>query len=256
MEKEGRRRRGGSYDPRVIMEAARNNADWCEAMCRAHGSPGTFGPRAWTNPVRTPLYYPDAVTLTADATVRDVLDGIDGVHGIDRSAPGASVKDSFGALDLAGEGFRPLFEARWIHRPAWHPAPEDALLAGIEWRTVRTAPDLVAWAAAWSGGNADEAALFRAELLADPTTKVVAGYGPDGRIAGGAVLTDNERVTGVSNLFATEGTDPVAVWAGCLRLVDDGCPVVGYESGDDLLPPSVLGFEELGTLRIWLDTGE
>ncbi|MFG2769026.1 hypothetical protein [Streptomyces sp. NPDC048350] len=232
----------------MITEAARNNAEWCEAMCRAHGRPGTFGPRAWTNGRRTPLYYPDAVTLTADASVRDVLDGVD------RGAPGASVKDSFARLDLSAEGFRPLFEARWIHRPGWFPAPEVGVPAGTSWRAVRDPDELVAWAMAWSGGDADEAGLFRAELLADATTKIVAGYAADGRIAGGAVLSDNGRVTGVSNLFATEGTDPAETWAGCLSLVDDGSPVVGYESGDDLPPALATGFEELGPLRVWLAT--
>ncbi|MFG2641710.1 hypothetical protein ACGFYP_12185 [Streptomyces sp. NPDC048370] len=232
----------------MISEAAINNAEWCDAMCRAHGHPGNFGRSAWTNGRRTPLYYPDAVTLSADASVRDVLDGID------RSTPGASVKDSFACLDLTAEGFRPLFEARWIHRPGWLPAPEVAVPADTSWRPVRDAAELAAWAMAWSGGDADEAALFRAELLADPATKVVAGYGADGRITGGAVLTDNWRVTGVSNLFAAEGTDPVEAWAGCLSLVDAGSPVVGYESGDDLPPALAVGFEELGPLRVWLAT--
>ncbi len=47
-----------------MSHAALNNAEWCDAMCRAHGLPGVFTPRAWTNPVRTPLFYPDAVTLS------------------------------------------------------------------------------------------------------------------------------------------------------------------------------------------------
>lgn len=232
------------YDPQMITEAALDNAQWCDAMCRAHGRPGVFGPRAWTNGRRTPPYYPDAVTLTADASVRDVLDGID------RRAPGASVKDSFARLDLTGEGFRPLFEASWIHRPAGRPAP--AATDGTHWRAVRTPAELAAWATAWSGGDADEAALFRAGLLDDPATRVVAGYGADGRIAGGAVLSGNGRVTGVSNLFAADGTDPAEAWAGCLGLVDDGGPVVGYESGDDLPPALAAGFEEIGPLRVWL----
>ncbi|MFC8277142.1 hypothetical protein ACFUJR_32360 [Streptomyces sp. NPDC057271] len=231
----------------MITEAALNNAEWCEAMCRAHGRPGSFGPRAWTNAHRTPPYYPDAVTLTADASVRDVLDGID------RRVPGASVKDSFARLDLTGEGFRPLFEASWIHRPAGGPAPAAA--DGTRWRAVRTPAELAAWAAAWSGGDADEAALFRTGLLADPGTTVVGGYGADGRILGGAVLSESGRVTGVSNLFTAGDEDPSATWSGCLGLVRDGRAVVGYESGDDLPPALAVGFEEIGPLRVWLATG-
>ncbi len=133
------------YDLRMIIngalgDAVRNNADWCEAMCRAHGLSGTFGPRAWTSAARTPLYYPDAVTLTEDADVEDVLSGID------RTTPGASVKDSYARLDLAAEGFRLLFEAQWITRPAGLPAPRTS----GDWRPVRTPDELAAWALAWS----------------------------------------------------------------------------------------------------------
>ncbi|MFG3345245.1 hypothetical protein ACGF1Z_09290 [Streptomyces sp. NPDC048018] len=212
-------------------------------MCRAHGLPGSFGPRAWTSPRRTPLYYPDAVSLTEDAGTRDVL------AGIDRSAPGASVKDSHARLDLAAEGFRMLFEARWIHRPAGLPTPPPTAAH----RTVRTADELAAWALAWSGGDAEEAELFRPGLLTDPTTTVVAGHAADGRILGGAVLTESAGVTGVSNLFTADGVPASYAWAGALAAADPGLPVVGYESGDDLDAALAEGFATIGALRVWLD---
>ncbi|MEV4424343.1 hypothetical protein AB0K23_02990 [Streptomyces sp. NPDC049602] len=227
----------------VLGDAVRNNAEWCQAMCRAHGLTGTFAPRAWTSAARTPLYYPDAVTLTEDATAEDVL------AGIDRTTPGASVKDSHARVDLAAEGFRLLFEARWIARPAGAPAPA----APGDWRPVLAPEELAAWALAWSGDDAEDAALFRPELLADPATTIVAGYADDGRILGGGVLTASARVTGVSNLFATAGTDPSAAWAGVLASAPVDRPVVGYESGDDLPPAHEAGFGELGPLRVWLD---
>ncbi|MFF5972120.1 hypothetical protein ACFY7C_11430 [Streptomyces sp. NPDC012769] len=231
-------------DAALLRDAAvRNNADWCETMCRAHGLPGAFGPRAWTNPRRTPLYYPDAVTLSEDAGAADVL------AGIDRAAPGASVKDSHARLDLAAEGFRLLFEARWIARPAGLPTPP--ITAG--WRPVRTPEALAAWALAWSGGDADEAALFRPELLDDPATTIVAGHAPDGRILAGAVLTDSAGVTGVSNLFTTPGIPLSHAWAGALTTAAPDRPVVGYESGDELDAALAEGFETVGPLRVWLD---
>ncbi|MFC9397241.1 hypothetical protein ACFTWS_29355 [Streptomyces sp. NPDC057027] len=226
----------------VLGDAVRNNAEWCQAMCRAHGLTGTFGPRAWTSAVRTPLYYPDAVTLTEDAGAADLLTGID------RTTPGASVKDSHARVDLTAEGFRLLFEASWIHRPAGLAVPA----APGDWRPVRTPEELAAWAMAWSGDDAEDAELFRPELLADPATTVVAGYGDDGRILGGGVLSASARVTGVSNLFATDGTDPSAVWAGVLASAPGDRPAVGYESGDDLPPAREAGFRELGPLRVWL----
>ncbi|MFF5634745.1 hypothetical protein [Streptomyces sp. NPDC012825] len=227
----------------LLDAAARNNAEWCRTVCRAHGDPGTFGPRAWTSARRTPPYYPDAVTLSGDAEARDVLPGID------RTSPGASVKDSFARLDLAAEGFRLLFEARWIHRPAGRPAPAPT----GDWRPVRTPEELGEWALAWSGGDPDEAGILRPALLADPATTLLAGRGPDGRITGGAVLSDSGTVTGVSNLFSTGGADPSRVWEGALAAVPAGRPVVGYEAGDDLTAALAAGFEELGPLRVWLD---
>ncbi|MEX0170843.1 hypothetical protein [Streptomyces sp. LMG1-1-1.1] len=227
----------------VLGDAVRNNAEWCQAMCHAHGLTGTFAPRAWTSGRRTPLYYPDAVTLTDDAGVEDVLPGID------RTTPGASVKDSFARLDLAAEGFRLLFEAQWIHRPA---GPSD-LPPTAGRRRVGTPEELAAWALAWSDGDADEAALFRPALLDDPATVVVGGYAADGRILGGAVLSVGDRVTGVSNLFTTGDTDPSYAWSAALAAAPADRPVVGYESGDDLTAALAAGFTATGPLRVWLD---
>ncbi|MET8504043.1 hypothetical protein ABZV60_05240 [Streptomyces sp. NPDC004787] len=230
----------------LLAHAVRNNADWCAVMCRAHGLTGTFGPRAWTSPGRTPLYYPDAVTLTEDATAADLLPAID------RTAPGASVKDSHARLDLSAEGFRLLFEAQWIHHPAPAALPaSDAVPEG--WRRVGTEDHLAAWALAWSGGDADEAALFRPELLADPTTTIVAGHAADGRVVGGAVLTESAGVTGVSNLFTTDGVPAAQAWSAALATASAALPVVGYESGEDLDAALAAGFAPLGPLRVWLD---
>ncbi|MEU8619794.1 hypothetical protein [Streptomyces sp. NPDC048623] len=226
----------------LLAHAVRNNADWCAVMCRAHGLTGTFGPRAWTSPRRAPLYYPDAVTLAEDATAADVLTGVD------RAAPGASVKDSYARLDLAAEGLRLLFDAQWIHRPA--PAARPAAEG---WRPVRTAAELAAWSLAWSDGDPDEAALFRPDLLADSTTTILAGYAADGRVLGGAVLTESAGVTGVSNLFTTDGLPASYAWTGALAHATPGLPVVGYESGDDLDAALAAGFETLGPLWVWLD---
>ncbi|GAB3708465.1 hypothetical protein GCM10027598_12880 [Amycolatopsis oliviviridis] len=93
-----------------VADAARVNARWCDTVCRT----GTFTARVWKSQRRTPPLYPDAVTLTPDATVEDVLDGID-------LSPGCAVKDSFACLDLAPAGFQLLFEATWITRTARMP---------------------------------------------------------------------------------------------------------------------------------------
>lgn len=231
-----------------LGRSARNNAAWCAAMCRAHGLPGgTVDARAWTSPRRTPPYYPDAVTLAPGLTPRDVRDVLDAV---DRRAPGCSVKDSFAELDLTGHGFTLLFEAQWIHRPADLPAPAEPAPGEAAWQPVRTPAALAAWETAWSDG--DPSGLFRPALLDDPSTTVLAGHAPDGRIVSGAVVSHAAGVAGVSNLFGG-----AAAWPGCLAAIAarlPGTPVVGYEHGDDLDAALRHGFTATGPLRVWLST--
>ncbi|MEU2909762.1 hypothetical protein ACWCQ0_01280 [Streptomyces massasporeus] len=232
-----------SQQLQLLRAAARNNAEWCAAMCRAHGVAGEFGAGAWAAAVRTPLYYPDAVTLEP-ATGRDAL-----VARIDTASPGASVKDSFADLELAAAGFHVLFEAQWIHRPAGAPtAPSD-----LVWDVVGDPDTLRSWALAWDDGAGD-ADLFRDGLLADPGTFVISGRSADGRVVAGAVATRSEQVVGVSNLFGP----PHAAWPLVLHALGrlfPTLPVVGYEQGDDLGVALRHVFEPIGPLRVWTHGG-
>ncbi|MFD9562942.1 hypothetical protein [Streptomyces sp. NPDC059994] len=221
-----------------VRAAARNNAEWCAALCRAHGITGAWDPRAWTSAQRTPPLYPDAVTLDPGAGPRGIVERID-------DSPGASVKDSFSALDLTADGFEVLFDAQWIHRPA------QGTGAG-GWEPVRTDAELAQWEQAWSAG--DSSGLFPAALLADGSHSFLAARDATGRIVAGAVASEGASVVGVSNLFAADG-DLDAAWAGCLGTLArhrPGLDVVGYESGDDLAAAVRAGFTPVGGLRIWL----
>ncbi|MQM25917.1 hypothetical protein GFD30_10105 [Glycomyces sp. NEAU-7082] len=211
-------------------------------MCRAHAMAGEFEADAWASPVRTPVFYPDAVTLAPDADAAKLLARID-------VGAGASVKDSFADLDLRPHGFRVLFEAQWIHRPAGAPAAPT----GSAWAVADDPDALRAWALAWDGGDGN-ADLFRPELLADPDVFVVSGLSADGRVAAGAVLNRSEGVVGVSNVFAAQG-GPDAAWPVVLEAVHrlfPGVPAVGYEHGEDLAAAVRHGFEPVGPLRVWL----
>src|SRR5437763_16782921 len=110
-----------------VADAAANNAAWCDAVCRAHGLPTAWSASAWTVGRRSPEGYPDAVTLSTSARPAGVLNGI-------HTGSGCSIKDSFAGLDLAPQGFRVLFEAPWIHRPAGDPN----LTPILDWHEVRT----------------------------------------------------------------------------------------------------------------------
>lgn len=227
----------------ILAAAARNNAEWCAAMSRAHGVTGEFGAQAWTAPSRTPPYHPDAVTLAPGADPAALA------ARIDTAAPGASVKDSFADLDLTGLGFHVLFEAQWIHRPAGPPATAPALT----WDVADDPDSLRAWALARDGGDGG-ADLFRPGLLDDPATYLLAGRSADGRVAAGAVASRSDRVVGISNVFSPEG-GPDAAWPVVLDAVHrlfPALPVVGYERGEDLAAAVRHGFEPVGPLRIWL----
>jgi hypothetical protein len=231
-----------STETAFIGAAARNNADWCASVCRSHGIAGTFGERAWWSSRRTPPYYPDAITLRRDAVPDDFAE-------IDTTTPGCSVKDSFATLDLTASGFAELFTAQWVHRPAGLPAP-----AAQDLRTARvsTAAQLRDWQAAWHGGSAAPD-IFRLALLNDPSVLVLAVY--DGEeLSGGVVLNRSTGLVGLSNLFATGGSDAAAVLSSAVTAAAShfpGLPLVGYEHGDDLTLALAGGFAALGPLRIW-----
>ncbi|MFE7751146.1 hypothetical protein [Streptomyces sp. NPDC057428] len=225
----------------LVQTAARNNAEWCAAMSRSHGVSSEFEAQRWSAPTRTPLYYPDAVTLAPNTDPAEVTERVD------TTTPGASVKDSFADLDLSCVGYQILFEAQWIHRPAGGPVGVTDLAQEV----VSSPAALRAWADAWDdgGGNAH---LFRPELLDDPATFVLAGQSSDGRLTAGAVASLSEQAVGVSNVFAPED-DPDAAWPFVLNAVHSlfpELPLVGYEHGDALAAAVRHGFEPVGPLRI------
>jgi hypothetical protein len=227
----------------LVRAAARNNAEWCAVMSRSHGLAGAFEPQAWAAPAGTPLFYPDAVTLVPGADPAALA------ARIDTSAPGASVKDSFADLDLTGAGFRVLFEAQWIHRPA--SAPDTT--PNLAWNVAGDPDTLHTWALAWDDGNGNPD-LFRPELLDNPATFVLAGRSADGRVVAGAVASHSDQVVGISNVFALDG-GPDAAWPVVLDAVHwlfPALPVVGYEHGEHLAAAVCHGFEPVGPLRIWL----
>jgi hypothetical protein len=232
---------GGSW----IRIAARNNAEWCDIVCRAHGVPGRFDADAWVNPQRTPPYYPDAVTLDPEAVGKRVIARIDTI------TPGGYVKDSFATLELAAFGFEIVHEAEWIRRePGPAPSTHDA---DVQWMPLEGEPELTAWETAWDAEGAD-LGLFVPALLREPSVEILAGT-VDGSIVAGAIVNRTGDVVGVSNLFSTLG-DLDAAWSGCLAYLEvahPGSAVVGYEAGEELAAARRQGFGSVGALRIWFE---
>lgn len=224
--------------------AARNNAEWCDILCRTHGVPGRFDPDAWVDPQRTPPFYPDAVTLDPAAVDERILERVDTL------TPGCSIKDSFATLDLSSFGFEVVHEAEWIHRePRSAPNVSDT---AMRWTAVVKEPDLIEWEAAWDVDGAHRG-RFRPALLHNPFVKILGGY-IEGSVAAGAIVNRTRDVVGVSNLFTKAG-DLDGAWSGCLAYVDRLSPdsaVVGYETADELAAAHRQGFVSVGRLRVWL----
>jgi hypothetical protein len=229
----------------IARAAARNNAEWCDTLCRTHGIPGRFDADAWVAPRRTPRYYPDAVSLDPAALAGSILRRIDTI------SPGCSIKDSFATLDLGLFGFEVAHEAEWIHRE-----PPSSPISGprdMRWTAIETADELVAWEAAWDV-DGDSESLFRPALLRDPSVTVLGGFVDTSIVAGAIANRTGHELVGLSNVFTTDG-DLDGAWSGSLAYFDTALPglaIVGYESGDDLSVALRRGFRSVGALRIWL----
>ena len=224
-------------DP-LLHAAVINNARWCNAVCRSHGYPGQFTGRLWTSVRHALPFYPNAITLSPDATAAEVT------AGQDPSRPFA-IKDSFARLDLAPHGLTPLFDA--TGSPC-RPRRAGTTRAGMP---SPIAGELVRWEAAWAGGG-EVIGLFQPALLDDPDCAVLACR-RDGAQVGGAIAYTAGGVTGISNVFKSGIADD-PLWAGAVRAiarVRPGLPIVGYERGEDLAAARQAGFTVLGPLRIW-----
>lgn len=227
----------------LMRTAARNNAEWCDRVCRLHGQAGTYHDGGWTVPKRSPPLYPDAVTLDRAASVDAILAAID-------TSPGCSLKDSFACLNLASEGFHVLFEAQWIHREADAPSPEAP--AGMRWERVRDPAVLRRWECAWNQYDIPPG-LFHPSLLDEDTVMIMACY-RDEAIVAGAIANRSATVAGLTNVFSTDD-DLDAAWCGSVAAVAahlGDLPLLGYERGDDLEAARRYGFALLGPLRVWI----
>jgi hypothetical protein len=218
-----------------IALAARNNAEWCDAVARSWGKSGAFEETIWINRERAPPLYPNAVTLTPTEGVPAAIAA---------AQVGFAVKDSFAALNLAPLGFPQLFEAQWIWRDAEVVPRSDA----ATWRILRDKASLSRWEAAWRGDD-DGPSPFRPTLLYERDHAFLAGE-VEGRIVAGCIASRSAAVVGISNLFG-----PADLRAECVAAVQDfapNLPAVGYEAVAALEAMKSLGFQALGPLRVWL----
>lgn len=239
----------------ALRSAVWNNAIWCDAVCRAHGTPGEFLTGAWVCRAPAPPFYPNIVTLAGkeDTAALGYVQEL-----LDQGLPGGwGVKDSFGSLDLSEYGFERLFEAEWIHKPGGSPPPQVDI-PGVHWRRISRAGELQAWERAWLGEGADSPSQGRHRillpaLLGDESV-VILGAFRGGQIVAGVIGTVSGDVVGVSNVFVrSEGRLPYL--NGCVEQLQKRFPgrgLVGYEGGAALQEIHKVGFQSIGPLRIWV----
>lgn len=234
------------------LRAARNNAEWCDAVCRAHGNPGEFHEDIWLNRNPVPRFYPNAGTL-AEPSPRQ-LDLIDELIAARRQS-GWAIKDSFSMLDLESRGFRMLFDAEWIYLPVSRMKDFAPVRTSARWEIVRDDLALTDWESAWtrSAGDMSKERIFLPSLLGNKDVAVVAGFN-GGDIVAGAIANRSNDVVGWSNFFApaAETFDHAVASLATIARVFPGVPIVGYEHGDDLRNAHSLGFESIGPLRVWM----
>jgi hypothetical protein len=151
--------------------AARNNALWCDAVCRVHDRPGEFHDTLWLTRLGAPRFYPDAVTLSGAESASAQMETIAALVGSTREREWA-VKDSFRGLELNSLGFEPLFDAEWVAMTP--PLPDLKGHPAAEYRlaSVTSKAGLIAWEQAWAGEEVNATAvskprLFMPRLLAD-----------------------------------------------------------------------------------------
>jgi len=237
-------------DDRYIY-AARNNAELCDAVCRAHGSPGEFREDLWLCRHPVPRFYPNAVTLAPNHNLLDLIEELLAM----RLPRGWAVKDSFATLDLAPRGFHLLFTAEWIYFPVSRMKQIAAAGRSVRWEVVHSERMLAEWESAWAASSSDTSneRVFLPPLLDDEDIAVIAGYSDD-RIVAGAIANRSDGVVGWSNFFAPPN-DVLSFAAESLTEIGKAfpdLPIVGYEHGAELRNAQTLGFESLGPLRVWM----
>jgi hypothetical protein len=218
----------------ALRAAVDASLSWYDALCALHGVPCGIEDDVWCAQAPPPPLHSTAKTVEPTARPDRALAAVVGE---------GSIADSFGAFDLTGEGYRLLFEAQWIHRPA--PAVVSRRLPS-GWQIVRTESELHAWTS-----HHDTQAVLLPGLLQRSAFRVI-GNRHEGDYVAGAVLHLGTGVVDISNVWAiSDGVD----WT---ELVDaagalfPGRALVGYEYGADLEHASAAGFDTLGPQRVWL----
>lgn len=233
----------GTDDNRLIA-AVLNNSQWCQAVARAFGAESFLTPELWFSPSPLPRFYPNLITVSptskeaAAAKIQELLSLELGDE--------FGIKDSFSNLNIEQMGFRAAINGQWVYL-----ASAVAICQpNTELRTVKTANDLVSWESSWANGSVINQRTFCDGLLDEKDLVFI----HDHNRKRGCVLNRTGDVVGISNVFDAGG-DSKSALADCISFAKTrfpDFPIVGWAPVSEENTYVSLGFEAIGSLRVWI----
>lgn len=222
----------------LLRVAIEDNVAWCSAVCSAHGSKEVRSPEAWANLSTSPPFYPNIITRQKGIQ-KQVEELVRQVGKINPSGKWG-IKDSFGDLTLAEQGFERLLVGAWYGGTVSNDA-------AVGWKTVGSQNDLRLWENAW---GSREDIIFPDSLLEDD--RIVFWFkGKANAIEAGFVSFNTGFSVGLSNWFSLK--DDSFAQMGLLQAaqsVSKGLPTVCWSTDDLTLEHTSLS--KLGPLQVWI----
>jgi hypothetical protein len=233
----------------IQANCVRNNAEFCDLICRSHGVPGVFGRSLWIQEKSGPAFYPNVITLTRNSVPEQTAR----ISAFRALRPDIGIKDSFRTLDLSTIGMRRLFDAEWV----W--MDREPSRRGVKqrerWGKVDSVTDLKHWQAAWAGNDpAPPCQVFLPTLLDDPSITILGAWHGTAIVAGCVLNRDSFNIVGLSNFFAAEAGRDRYLAAAVDHAIEvaQGSMLVGYDRGEDLMRMHACGFRSAGPLCVWV----
>lgn len=230
-----------AVDIRAIS-GAKNNADWYEALFSAHGLRYRRLSFAFIAEDVPPPYYSKLTVLSPNENEKILPE----LASLAREFDGVlDVKDSFCQLDLDQNAFETLFDASWV----WRGPCQACLPAG--WKKLSNPNDLLMWEESWKwNGSPTDQSVFPESLLTREDVNFF-GLKASDRFVAGCIANRSTDCIGLSNVFAETPSETFhAQAADAAASINNELPVVGYESGDELVLAHQAKFDTVGQLRV------
>lgn len=209
---------------------------WYEDVFGVHGIPNDVDDGLWRALGEPPRWHSAAKTLRPDIAADQVRRAVDRFEH-------CSVADSYGTLDLEGDGFDRLFTATWVFRP---PRAQPARSWPSGWAVVGP-QHLTAWNCAH-----DTTGVLVPALLHHPRFTLLAHHSRATVVAGAVLHLAGDAVE-LSNLWALgDPADEVAAALRCAEVLHPDRPVVGYSRGDELDLLTDAGCQPVGPHVVWV----